>query len=60
MSNHKYPPLSEQMCGNCRYHKYLKCRRYAPRPAGITEEACWPVTDKSQWCGEWAPREASE
>jgi hypothetical protein len=61
MSNHNYPPQSEQVCGNCRYYMNYECHRHAPAPIlGQMGEAKWPGTDEEgDWCGEWAPQEVT-
>lgn len=66
--NHK-----EDACLGCRFWVDLgevfgqgagTCRRHAPVPYplsspdnGVPDDAIWPRTDESDWCGEW---EASE
>ena len=67
----KYPPMSEQSCGNCRYSRSLfdvddaiSCRRHAPVivPELLDAEldplcyGSWPVVPIGQWCGEWCGR----
>ena len=36
-----------------------RCHRRAPVPAASNQQAIWPVTDRDDWCGEYAeaPRE---
>lgn len=57
-----YPPIAEQACKNCRFCINLECRRHAPVPqlgqTGTFLDAYWPEVDPTDWCGEWAPREA--
>jgi len=55
-----YPPLDEQMCGNCRYRwEHLnECRRHAPHPSHKElRDAWWPGVGADDWCGEWSPKE---
>jgi hypothetical protein len=51
-----YPPIEQQICGNCRYFRNLECRRHAPadRFFGV-----WPKPLDIDWCGEWAPTEVA-
>lgn len=37
-----------------------ECRRYAPRPSGLLEEAIWPTTSYGDWCGEWQPEAVAQ
>lgn len=63
-----------EKCTNCAFwnqwteHKGY-CRRHAPRPYYVTiigegtvedEEVGWPITDATDWCGEFKPRAASD
>lgn len=53
----KFPPLSAQDCGSCRYSRepddYMICCRHAPSPA---DGSRWPLVHPSDWCGEWCGR----
>lgn len=59
--------MSEAKCGSCRwwdvryssYHPYGpmgegRCRKGLPSNNGGTGQ--WPVTEKSDWCGEHTPK----
>jgi len=68
MSNHNYPPQSKQSCKNCYYSLLVEtpnrilgvCRKNAPRPTvGESRYPSWPIVGSDNWCGEWAPQEAS-
>ena len=62
MTNHGYPPLDEQECGNCRYGVWhrrrsraikrsddvLSCRRHAPKLSDLKHSD----DDKTAW-GWW-------
>lgn len=48
-------------CGTCGYWAAFgdgdgtgNCRRYAPRPRNNEQDAAWPITKDSDWCGEWS------
>jgi hypothetical protein len=72
MSNHGYPPLDEQACGNCRYSRatrtdaVLSCRCNSPKLTDLkfstddkTAWGWWPAVTPEWWCGEWAPQEVT-
>ena len=37
----------EEICKNCKYYKFEKCRRYPPDPS-------YSDTDENNWCGEFS------
>lgn len=51
------PPVHEQFCGGCRYWQHGQCRRHAPTPDADWAEAVWPLTEATDWCGEWVARD---
>jgi len=56
-----FPPLNEQTCGNCRYHRRVRgedvCCRYAPE---LGAAGMMPLCSAAGWCGEWVEQEAGE
>jgi len=53
-----YPPLKEQTCGNCRYHRRHRGEDVcAIRAPGLGAAGMMPLCAACGWCGEWAPEE---
>jgi hypothetical protein len=53
-----YPPLKEQTCGNCRYHRRHRGEDVcAIRAPGLGAAGMMPLVASCGWCGEWAPEE---
>ena len=56
-----FPALSEQNCGNCRYHRRVRgedvCCRRAPE---LGAAGMMPPCSAAGWCGEWVGREVGE
>jgi hypothetical protein len=59
MTNHYgYPPLAEQSCTNCRYHRHHRDESIcAIRAPDLTAGGMMPLRSICNWCGEWAPGE---
>jgi hypothetical protein len=49
---------------NKQVQRKFECRRHAPKataaPVDPLCRAYWPEVTEQNWCGEWAPQEASE
>ena len=62
-TKHDYPPLAEQSCTNCRYHRQRSSDDWpdenlcAIRAPDLTAAGMMPRCSACNWCGEWAPGE---
>ena len=54
------PSVNEQFCGACRYWRNGRCRRHAPQASSSLGVAIWPLTELTDWCGEWVARDAHD
>ena len=44
-----------QCCGNCYFHREMKCHRNAPSISlGLAQ---WATTVDHEWCGEWVDKD---
>ena len=59
----------EEKCENCKFWNLMagkirggQCRRHAPKPVNIGLDvpfriATWLITQRSDWCGEYEPKQ---